>query len=327
MRFFKKAYNYIAHHGLIWSFFYLAKLLLLYCRRLFGGHIYLAKKINKSYKMYLNLKDQGISKPLYLYGTREKDQVYIVQSAVKGGMNVLDIGANIGYYVLLEADIIGDSGKVYAFEPHPNNFAMLKRNVELNNFLNKVELYQMGMSDQEGVFNLFISNRSNLHTLNPEYSKSYTKKEPFKGSMRIEVADITKFLREKKNIDFIRMDIEGHEVEVLNGLYRGLDDLRIFPSILFETHLHKYNYVDHNMKDTLGKLFAKGYNVEAIISNNELRSPLNSRGYKPKVIIKTDQVYRGIYHNVDPNDVLHFVCDTGGIRAIFLIAKTQYSIK
>jgi len=267
--------------------------------------------------MELDLKDRGITKALYLYGTREGDQVSIALDVLKDGMRVLDIGANMGYYVLLEAAIVGEKGKVYGFEPHPNNFTILKRNIELNDFSKRVELHQKGVSDKEGEMEFFVSPKSNLHTLNPVRSKDLSKKQSFDGSMKIDVVDIVSFLKRTKEIDFIRMDIEGHEVEVLEALYKGLDALEVFPSILFETHFPKYSD-DHNMRKALLNLFGKGYNVESIVSDKEERSPLKRWNYKPERIIKTDQVRRGIYHNVENNHALQCICDDGGIRAILL---------
>jgi len=62
-------------------------------------------KVN-DYQMYIDLKDRGISKALFIYGTRENDQMYMIRDILKRGMDVLDIGANIGYYVIFESKII-----------------------------------------------------------------------------------------------------------------------------------------------------------------------------------------------------------------------------
>lgn len=317
MGFFKKAYSYICYYGFMRSVFYFFKFLLLQLRRTAGIKRFAVKEINNRYKMHLDLKDRGISQALYLYGTREEDQTYIAFNNIKRDMKVLDIGANIGYYVLLEAQIVGEGGKVYAFEPHPGNVEMLKKNIDLNNLSDRIELHQKGISDRRGTMEFFISEKSNLHTLSPQYFRSESKKNSFKDSIEIGVVDIADLLLNKE-IDFIRMDIEGHEVEVLRGLSRTIDHLEGHPSILFETHFPRYDDKHHNIRDVLRALFDKGYFVDTITSNSESKSPLRKMGYKPEKVIKTDGVRRGIYNNVNNKDALKCVCETGGIRALFL---------
>ena len=68
----------------------------------------------------------------------EKDEFDLVKRTIKKGDVVLDIGANIGVYTVLFAEIVGDKGRVYAFEPDPKNFALLKKNIEINKYKNVV---------------------------------------------------------------------------------------------------------------------------------------------------------------------------------------------
>jgi FkbM family methyltransferase len=75
-------------------------------------------------------------------------------------MTVVDIGANIGYYSLIAAEPIGTDGKVYAFEPDPDNYALLVRNVELNGYRN-VETVEKAVSSESGFVTLYID-RSNF---------------------------------------------------------------------------------------------------------------------------------------------------------------------
>ena len=74
-------------------------------------------------KMILNLKDEGISRELACYGVHEKNSTEEVKKIIKKGMKILEIGANIGYYALLETKLAGDTGHLYALEPSPSNYA------------------------------------------------------------------------------------------------------------------------------------------------------------------------------------------------------------
>ncbi|GAI28794.1 unnamed protein product [marine sediment metagenome] len=72
-------------------------------------------------KMYVNTDDRGFAPILLVDGVWEKYKTEVFKQMVKEGMVVVDIGANIGYYTLIGAELVGESGIVYAFEPEPSN--------------------------------------------------------------------------------------------------------------------------------------------------------------------------------------------------------------
>ncbi|MBF0125290.1 MAG: hypothetical protein HQL60_08135, partial [Magnetococcales bacterium] len=84
------------------------------------------------YHMLLDVTDQGLSRTLLLFGTRELDHKIILERVLKPGMAVLDIGANLGYYALMEHRLIGPLGRLVAIEPSPSNQEILKMNLDLN---------------------------------------------------------------------------------------------------------------------------------------------------------------------------------------------------
>ena len=60
--------------------------------------------------MILDLHDKGISRALWLFGDRELEHKYLLEKVIKPGMTILDIGSNIGYYPLMELNLIGKKG-------------------------------------------------------------------------------------------------------------------------------------------------------------------------------------------------------------------------
>lgn len=116
---------------------------------------YLLKQLKSNFavvqghKMFLDSKD---SLGLSLKGVHEEFETELVKRMIKRGDVVLDIGANIGYYTLIFAKIVGEDGKVFAFEPDPTNFALLKRNVEINGYKN-ILLVQKAVSNKSGKLN------------------------------------------------------------------------------------------------------------------------------------------------------------------------------
>ena len=93
----------------------------------------LIKKRIFDFRMFLNPIDRGISRTLILFGVRELDHKKILELVLKKNMKVFDLGANIGYYVLMESELICNKGKILAIEPVKKNMQLLEKNLKLNN--------------------------------------------------------------------------------------------------------------------------------------------------------------------------------------------------
>ena len=266
-----------------------------------------------NYEMVLDLYDNGLSRTLIFFGTRELDHKLVLERELKEGMTLLDLGANIGYYAIMESRLIGESGFIYALEPAPSNVNLLKNNIKLNNIDNMIEVHQMGGSNKTGIEKLFFSAKSNLHSFVADKNSS--------GEMvDVPTTTIPDFCKGKRKIDFIRMDIEGYEVEVLEGLLPGLEDDDFRPSILFEIHRPKYTNT-HTIKPSLEAMFEKGYHAKIIVSNEGPWAKFSEYGYKADIIFPTDGWMRGLYYNISNEDAINFICNIGGVRAVFLKYK------
>ncbi|MFC7542969.1 FkbM family methyltransferase [Siccirubricoccus deserti] len=86
------------------------------------------------YKFFVDCRDQGLAPHLMLDGYWEYWVSDFIWRNVKPGETVADIGANLGYYTVLLADLVGPGGRVMAFEPNPRLFDLLQRNVAINGF-------------------------------------------------------------------------------------------------------------------------------------------------------------------------------------------------
>ena len=176
-------------------------------------------------KMWLDMSDKGLSSELYLRGIREAHATAEFRKRLRPGQVVVDIGANIGYYALMEAKAAGEKGQVYAIEPVDENIALLERNVEANGYEN-MEVYNMAIGDKNCIQDLNLSKQSNLGTFceNIDLDPS-GKKKP------VEVKTLDSFLQGKKKPDIVRMDVEGYEFEILKGMketFGRADRLQLF---------------------------------------------------------------------------------------------------
>lgn len=147
-------------------------------------------------------------------GTFEPFERKLFVEALAPGMVVLDIGANVGFYTLLAARAVGDTGAVYAFEPHPRTCASLRANVERNGFEN-VEVIEAAVSERPTTLQLYMSEtatHSGLH-------RTMADRDPTAVDVPAMAIDDLELPR----VDLIKMDIEGEEPAALRGLSRTLD--------------------------------------------------------------------------------------------------------
>ena len=291
----------------------------LYSIKLFFSKVikkkYIKKKIFNSL-MYLDVNDPGISKTLILFGKRELEHKYIMNKVIKKNMNILDIGANIGYYALIELDIIRDSGYLIACEPSPSNFKLLNKNILLNKHKN-YETHNIAISNSNSTKEFHLSKSSNLNT----FHKTDDLGLQLSGKkIQVETSTIFQLVKNKK-IDLIRMDVEGHEVAILETLLDYINHTSFKPMVLFEPHISRYNK-SNNIIKPLSDLFKHGYKVEYIGSSWENGSILiENKGYNFLHSLNTDGVERRIYANITKEDLISFITKEGGVRTVLLKAN------
>jgi len=167
----------------------------------------------QGHKMYLPTMDNlgVISFDLILNGIWEPIETNFFKREVKENDIVLDIGANIGYYTLLFARQVGTNGRVYAFEPEPNNFSLLAQNVAINKYKNVITI-DKAVSNINGCQKLFLS-ASNIgdHRI---YDSLDGRKYLEIDSIRLD----DYFANFEEEITVIKMDIQGAEYAALEGM-------------------------------------------------------------------------------------------------------------
>lgn len=140
----------------------------------------------------------------------------IMEKEIESGDTVLDIGANIGYFTMIFADLVGACGKVFAFEPDPDNFALLKRNIEENGYKN-VELIQKAALNRTGMHKLYLceDNRADHRVYDSHDGRSW---------IEIHAVELDDYFKNYDGkIDFIKIDVQGAEGSVIEGMLDLLD--------------------------------------------------------------------------------------------------------
>jgi FkbM family methyltransferase len=155
----------------------------------------------------VDIHDYGIGTQLFLQGTYGAGRVTEIRKIVKEGDTVIDIGANIGYFTVLLASIVGNEGKVYAFEPDPRNTKLLKRTIERNGWKN-VFLVNNAVSNMVGELTLYQTHSHAGNSISQCESES---------TVKVDVVTIDSVLNMQK-VSFIKMDMDGSEPLAIIGM-------------------------------------------------------------------------------------------------------------
>lgn len=177
--------------------------------------------------MFLDPEMRGISQDLLMYGVREElskelfvEQLHRLMETRAGDITVLEVGANIGYYPLLEALVLGSRANVLAFEPDPRNIRLLRRSIERNEYGDRISAEQTAIGAEDSVelkFNLAEhSNKNHVECLTDDVSWETVKQ------ITVTQQTVSTILERESlppnAVDVIRMDIEGYEANAFRGM-------------------------------------------------------------------------------------------------------------
>ncbi len=154
---------------------------------------------------------------MYL-GIYETDETKLIKSLLRPGSIFIDGGANIGYFTVIAAAIVGNTGKVYSFEPVPWLNDILSSNIAINHFSNVV-ISNVALSSFSGITDLYVSE---VGAINGAASMASSPRR--QARISVETISLDEYLRNlgADHVDLIKLDIEGAEVQALKGAYELL---------------------------------------------------------------------------------------------------------
>ena len=165
------------------------------------------------HRMVARTIDRFLALWLWKYGVFGAAEVGLLGTLCREGMSVLDLGANVGFHTLLFARTVGARGHVWAFEPDPDNFATLRRNLELNSYGN-VTAVQAAVGTATGKGSLY---HSPFHCDHRTYPTEEGQRE-----VPVAMVSVDEYLPPGQRIDLVKMDIQGAEGMALQGMKRTL---------------------------------------------------------------------------------------------------------
>jgi len=148
-----------------------------------------------------------------------EDEIKFLRHLLQPGQNVIDIGANYGVYTLSMAKKVGSTGRVWAFEPASSTARLLADGIAVNGFAH-VALEQSALSSTPGTAQLSLNQNSELNSLvhgNPSTNASET--------VALTTLDECMKRYDWQNIDFVKIDAEGEESNILKGGERFFAEL------------------------------------------------------------------------------------------------------
>jgi FkbM family methyltransferase len=205
-------------------------------------------------RFYLDYSDGYFSSYVAVHGYWEKMESDLIRRYVRPGMTVLDLGANIGYYTLLFSELVGEHGRVIAFEPEPKCYQTLVKNVA-GLRLKNVEVVQAAAWHETGEL-AFFTNESDAmdHSAIPVRGIPSTK-----HVRAVAIDDVAGDI----TCDFIKMDIQGAEGHALQGMQLLLQ--RHLPqAMITEFWPASLTVAGTPPRELFNLLAGMGYTIEAI---------------------------------------------------------------
>ena len=159
----------------------------------------------------------------FVLGTHEQHITEILIPSVKHGDVCIDVGANIGYFTAIMAQLAGTSGKIFSFEPVPENFSVLKLNAELASARGaQVTPIHAAVSERHGTLRIVRREYSTYHQVGPNLNAVSNDSVPC-----LCLDEDLPGLAAGRHISFLKIDVEGHELSVLRGLRQSLETGRV----------------------------------------------------------------------------------------------------
>ena len=177
-----------------------------------GGNRALTQ-LDNGLPFYVNTDDRGIASWIILTGSWETFVETVLTRLCRPGMRVCDLGANLGYYTIKLANLVGESGRVLSLEPNPELFPFVRDSIELNDFGRRVRAENLAAGAGSGtlVLNYADSNMGGGNFFGMPAHLSPRSRE-------VDVVAVDDLVRDEAGFDLIKIDVEGWEPEVFKGM-------------------------------------------------------------------------------------------------------------
>lgn len=197
--------------------------------------------------MLLDPNDRIVTREIRKHGIWEPTETHWFVRSLREGDVVVDVGANVGYYTLIAGRLVGERGRVFAFEPEPEAFSWLQRNVRLNG-LENVVLEQKAVSNEAGSLRLYLAER------NRGDHRIFQLEGEERPYVDVEAVTLDDYFGDRvSDVDFVKIDTQGAEMVILQGMEGILaqsEDL-VLAVEYWPKGLHEFGFEPFAMLDLL----------------------------------------------------------------------------
>ena len=193
---------------------------------------------------------------IYFFGVWEPDLTSWITRKLAPGDTFIDVGANIGYYSLLASTLVGDAGRVVAIEASPETFCALQSNLA-RNFVKNVRAANVAASDHKKLMKLFRGHIYNIGLT------TVVEEQGFELECEVDAAPLSTILHpeEMRTTRLVKVDVEGAELSVVNGMLPLLSSGRADLEIIVEIHPEHLAQQGKRPEDFLTIFSAAGFHA------------------------------------------------------------------
>jgi len=175
-------------------------------------------------KLYVDCGDVALAPWLLLDGLWEASVTSWFHRVVRPGDHVVDVGANIGYFSVLSAKLVGPTGRVIGFEPHPRLRPLAARNLAANALHGHAEVRQAAAWSESAELTFHVREHyAGNSSLTPLHANTLDQLADSERPVAVRAVALDDELDGFGRVDLLKIDVEGAEVRVLRGLRRTLD--------------------------------------------------------------------------------------------------------
>lgn len=185
---------------------------------------------------------------LWTHEDKEKDEELFFESFLKEGDTVVDCGAHLGTLTITASKLVGEHGRVYAYEAHPKTFSYLMQNVKDNNCQN-VSLGNYAIGEKEKDAMITNSYVSDMNTVCEE------------GELSVNMKTLDSLLLEVQEVTLLKLDVEGSELPALFGAQTLLPKVK---AIYFESAQASFDRFSYSLKDIVSFLEQRGFSCFSV---------------------------------------------------------------
>ncbi len=214
--------------------------------------------------LYVDPLDEHVSANIIAHGYWEAHVYGALMSLIRPGFRIVEVGANVGYYTVAMADAVGPEGRITAFEGNPRLVSLIRRSIQLNGFVERVQLLAKAAWDSQGQTS-FVVSRSNS---GGGYVSTWEGHNAYEDGQELLVETVRIDDQDLGRVDLIRIDAEGSEPFILRG---GEAVLRANPDIILCLEWSVIQMASRtSMPDFVGWLDGMGFNFWRIEADSSL---------------------------------------------------------